>query len=150
MWRAVATAARPARTSREVRARRVASVAASRLVQRVPTQRRTPIEPPTPTHAPTARLGGVPWRPLDVGFLLALALVTIASVFENFSRLAITPLHFDEGIYATSGWRYLHWDSLDPATKTTEYGWNNFEHPPLAKLLFGAAQVIAGHESITA
>jgi 4-amino-4-deoxy-L-arabinose transferase-like glycosyltransferase len=43
---------------------------------------------------------------------------------------------------------YLHWGSLSAAQRAPLN--TNGEHPPLAKLLFGVAEVMVGHPSITA
>ncbi|WP_158628171.1 ArnT family glycosyltransferase [Actinomadura harenae] len=55
----------------------------------------------------------------------------------------------DELVYVTAGWRYLHGRQL-PMGPAVTFTVDNFEHPPLAKYLFGIAQVIAGHPSLTA
>jgi len=58
-------------------------------------------------------------------------------------RLSAAPVTSDEPVYAAAGWGYLH-------AKWGQASGGNFEHPPLAKLLFGVAQLVAGHPSITA
>src|SRR5882757_5399380 len=71
--------------------------------------------------------------------------VLLWAVFESYWRLSVPPMLFDEGTYQGAGWHYLHWSDAAPHDYRS-----NFEHPPLAKLLFGVAQDLAGHPSVTA
>ncbi len=81
-------------------------------------------------------------------FLLAAAIAAAAAVFENFYRLSRAPILLDEALYAKVSWRYLHWDSLSAAQRSSAL--NNFEHPPLAKLLFGLAELVRGRPDLDA
>ncbi|HEX8078756.1 MAG TPA: phospholipid carrier-dependent glycosyltransferase [Jatrophihabitans sp.] len=86
-----------------------------------------------------------PWTP---AFLLASTLAAAAAVFQNFYRLSRAPIQVDEALYANVSWRYLHWDSLTAAQRSSAL--NNFEHPPLAKVLFGVAELVQGQPDIGA
>lgn len=81
-------------------------------------------------------------------FVAACTIAAGVAAFQNLYRLPRAPVLFDEPLYADMGWRYLHWNALPTAEKVAAA--SNFEHPPLAKLLFGLAQVLVGHPSITA
>lgn len=76
------------------------------------------------------------------------AVLFIAALFQNFYRLPLAPILYDEPLYADMGWRYAHWGALAASAKSPAA--SNFDHPPLAKMLFGAAQTLLGHPSITA
>ncbi|HWJ97594.1 MAG TPA: glycosyltransferase family 39 protein [Acidimicrobiales bacterium] len=65
--------------------------------------------------------------------LAALAGVGLLGVFAAFWRLDRADWKLDEDAYAQAGWMLVH-DGVDP----------NLGHPPLAKLLFGGAQVLLG------
>ena len=73
----------------------------------------------------------------NVPFLLISALVTVWALFQNFYKIGTAPILADEPTYIDSGWRYVH-GVPNPG---------NFEHPPLAKYLFGLAQIVAGTPS---
>lgn len=73
--------------------------------------------------------------------------VAIWAVGASYWRIGAAPRLGDESTYVAAGWRYLHWSST-PAHIRAHYA--NFEHPPLAKILFGVAQVLTGHVSVTA
>ena len=87
-------------------------------------------------------------RHVDLPFLAAFLLVGAAALFQNLFRLSRAPLLFDEQLYAAMGWRYAQWNSLPLAGQSSRG--NNFDHPPLAKLLFGVSESMLGQESITA
>lgn len=63
----------------------------------------------------------------------ALAAVGLVGVFTAFWRIDTADWKLDEDAYAQAGWALVH-QGVDP----------NLGHPPLAKLLFGAAQVLLG------
>jgi hypothetical protein len=64
-------------------------------------------------------------------------------------RFGFPAVASDEPTYSVAAWRYIHGDhALPPSGGATNA--HNFEHPPLAKLLFGLAQLPAGHPSIPA
>lgn len=81
-------------------------------------------------------------------FVPAAVLAAAAAVFQNFYRLSRSPIQTDEALYANVSWRYLHWGSLSAAQRTSES--NNFEHPPLAKVLFGVAELVRGRPDVDA
>lgn len=65
--------------------------------------------------------------------IAALVAVGAAAVFVAFWRLGRATVVNDEFVYVRAGWAYVHGDvSL------------NLEHPPFAKYLYGAAQLVAG------
>jgi 4-amino-4-deoxy-L-arabinose transferase-like glycosyltransferase len=71
------------------------------------------------------------------------------AVYANVWRFRFPALAADEPTYAIAAWRYIHGDhALPPVGGLTNA--HNFEHPPLAKLMFGAAQLLVGHPSIPA
>lgn len=84
----------------------------------------------------------------DLAFPVAAAVVAGTALFTNFYRLSRPPVLSDEPEYAAMAWRYVHWGSLPAAARSSVA--SNFEHPPLAKLLFGLAQDVTGQPSITA
>jgi 4-amino-4-deoxy-L-arabinose transferase-like glycosyltransferase len=86
--------------------------------------------------------------PSGVLAICVAALVLIVAVFQNFYRLSLAPILSDEPSYSAMGWLYSHWGSIAESAKLPSV--SNFEHPPFAKMLFGAAQVLLGHESNTA
>lgn len=73
--------------------------------------------------------------------------VAVWAIGASYWRLGDPARLPDEPTYVATGWRYLHWSSTSGRIRTHV---SNFEHPPLAKILFGAAQVIVGHKSVTA
>jgi hypothetical protein len=115
-----------------------------------------------------AGAGAIPWREKDScpstpssaashsrrprlaapAFLLTAAVTATAALFSNFYRLSRAPILSDEALYADVSWRYLHWNSLSAAQRSSAR--NNFEHPPLAKVLFGVAELVRGHPDIDA
>jgi 4-amino-4-deoxy-L-arabinose transferase-like glycosyltransferase len=79
------------------------------------------------------------------GLFPVLVFVTaLAGVFENTYHLSVGSALADEHTYAVAGWRLIH-GKVGPTPATTATVAANLEHPPLAKYLFGLAQVIAGH-----
>ncbi|HEV2888417.1 MAG TPA: phospholipid carrier-dependent glycosyltransferase [Jatrophihabitans sp.] len=87
-------------------------------------------------------------RPSTPAFILSAAIAAVAAVFQNFYQLSRAPILADEALYANISWRYLHWDSLTTAQRSSAL--NNFEHPPLAKMLFGVAELARGQPDINA
>jgi len=82
-------------------------------------------------------------------FTVAVAVVSVWAVVVNLARIGFAVIGFDEPFYALAGWRYIHGD--DNHAPTQVWGnFDNFEHPPFAKYLFGVAQLIAGHQSVVA
>ncbi|WFR67828.1 glycosyltransferase family 39 protein [Curtobacterium flaccumfaciens] len=67
--------------------------------------------------------------------IAALVVVFVWGVYQSLWKIGATNAQVDEGLYAKSGWEYLH------GIETS-----NLEHPPVAKYLFGFAQVVLGHE----
>ena len=89
-----------------------------------------------------------PWRSTSGVFTyFSIVLVFLAALFQNFYHLSVGADMSDEMTYADMGWRYVHWGSVSTAAQAS--GQSNFEHPPLAKMLFGAAQTLLGQPSIT-
>jgi hypothetical protein len=90
--------------------------------------------------------------------------VLLWGLVVNFIRLGPTIIMPDEGTYANAAWRYVQ-GTISPAIKLTPGSNNgrlpigqssaqinpdNFQHPPLAKWLFGLGQLVVGHQSVTA
>lgn len=67
--------------------------------------------------------------------MAALAAVGLLGAFSAFWRIDRSDWKLDEDAYAQAGWVLVH-QGLDP----------NLGHPPLAKLLFGASQVLLGRD----
>jgi 4-amino-4-deoxy-L-arabinose transferase-like glycosyltransferase len=80
-------------------------------------------------------------------FAVACVLVTGWAVFQNFFRIGTAPILADEPTYIDSAWQYVHGTVHAPTVSgsTLVSAPGNFEHPPLAKYLFGIAQMLAGH-----
>ncbi len=83
------------------------------------------------------------------GFTVAVAVVSVWGALANLVRLGFPTVGFDEPIYAVAGWRYVHADA-GPLPTGRASNFDNFEHPPLAKYLFGLAELVAGHPSVVA
>jgi 4-amino-4-deoxy-L-arabinose transferase-like glycosyltransferase len=83
------------------------------------------------------------------GFTIAVALVAAWAAVANLARLGFPETGVDEPVYALAGWRYVHLDTGAPVNQALA-GVNNFEHPPLAKYLFGLAELTVGHPSVVA
>jgi predicted membrane-bound dolichyl-phosphate-mannose-protein mannosyltransferase len=79
----------------------------------------------------------------------AVGLVGGWAVLANFARLGFPGSGFDEPLYAIAGWRYVHGETGTPPSGGLS-NFDNFEHPPLAKYLFGLAELVAGHPSVFA
>jgi 4-amino-4-deoxy-L-arabinose transferase-like glycosyltransferase len=71
--------------------------------------------------------------------LAALTAVGLLGAFSAFWQLDRSDWKLDEDAYAQAGWSLVH-DGVDP----------NLGHPPLAKLLFGGAQVLLGRDLFAA
>jgi hypothetical protein len=89
-------------------------------------------------------------RPGDVAFHGAASLVLLWAIAQNLFKLSTARALIDESTYATAAWRYVHGLVGPVASGPVDVNADNFQHPPFAKLLFGVAQLVAGHESITA
>lgn len=86
----------------------------------------------------------------DWGFVAAAVLTTLWAVFQNFYKLGTAPIVADEPTYTSAAWRYVHGQVLAPVPLTggrPALTPDNFEHPPLAKYLFGLAQLVDGTPS---
>lgn len=82
-------------------------------------------------------------------FPAMMSLCAVWALYANVWRFRFPAVAADEPTYAVAAWRYIHGDhALPPAGGTTNL--HNFEHPPLAKLLFGVAQLPVGHPSLPA
>jgi len=90
---------------------------------------------------------------VDWAFGGAVGLVAVWALFQNLFRIGTSTIVADEPTYANAAWRYVHDDVAPPAVHPSMsiVTPDNFEHPPLAKFLFGIAQLIAGSpDSVTA
>lgn len=85
----------------------------------------------------------------DRPFAAASLLVALWAVYQNFDKLGTAPIVADEPTYIGAGWSYLRGRVAPPGSYTglAHAAAGNFEHPPLAKYLFGLAQWIAGTPS---
>lgn len=85
-------------------------------------------------------------------FLALLSVLTVWGLWQNFARLGSAYVQSDEYVYMRAGWDYVHGQA--PASRAfSALGvttLDNYEHPPLAKLLFGLAQLGVGSRSILA
>jgi len=81
-------------------------------------------------------------------FIVVSTLVAVWGVFQNVDRLSAVPLMPNEDLYARMGWMYVHWGQAPAAARVPAA--SNFEHPPVAKMLFGLAQLVAGGPSVLA
>jgi hypothetical protein len=100
----------------------------------------------------------------DFVYLASCGGVLLWAFFLNFSRLGTPLIMVDEDTYAIAAWRYVKGTVAAPLTistgstgaaqtigqSTSQINPDNFQHPPLAKWLFGLAQLVAGHQSVTA
>jgi hypothetical protein len=103
------------------------------------TQQRSPLARPA-TAADQARRGA-----RDALFAAACVLVGAWALFQNFFKIGTAPILADEPVYTTAGWRYLYGKvSSPPPFRSQAATPANFEHPPLAKYLFGLAQRLSG------
>lgn len=85
-------------------------------------------------------------RARNVLFWAALVLLGVWALFQNFFKIGTAPILADEPTYAASGWGYLHGQvGAPPAYSGPEVSVpGNYEHPPLAKYLFGLAEFVTG------
>jgi 4-amino-4-deoxy-L-arabinose transferase-like glycosyltransferase len=83
-------------------------------------------------------------RGQSVAYPIAAVAVSLAGLFTSFFRLSTASVTPDEPGYVGAGWIYMH-AHVGALPFTVP---NNLEHPPLAKYLFGLAQVLAGHRSL--
>ena len=85
----------------------------------------------------------------DFTFYVFAGCVAAWAVFQNTFRLSQQFVLFDESTYARAGWRYVHGRLLSPRFDVNPLHAtpDNFEHPPLAKMMFGLAQLLLGHPS---
>ena len=84
------------------------------------------------------------------GFQAAVVGVALLGLFVNFFRLNAVSVLSDEPTYAAAAWRYVHGTVGPTPANAHASSADNFEHPPLAKYLFGLAQLVVGHPSIGA
>ena len=88
-------------------------------------------------------------RAADRTYRFALVAAGLWAAYANLWRFRFPSVASDEPTYSIAAWRYIHGDNAIPplggGTNT-----HNFEHPPLAKYLFGLAQLPVGHPSIPA
>lgn len=91
---------------------------------------------------------GMPRTPRDWWFLGASALVGLWALFQNLYRIGTAPILADEPTYIIAAQRYLTGNLWAPRPRTAANYLgatpDNFEHPPLVKLLFGVAQWVDG------
>ena len=90
----------------------------------------------------------VGWSPRFRFVAAAVTLLTWA-IFQNLYKFRTATYLFDEPIYSAAGWRYVT-GTIGPTPAGTQASLDNFEHPPLAKWLFGIAQAVVGHSSVSA
>jgi hypothetical protein len=97
---------------------------------------------------PAHRSTRVRWR-RPSAFAAAVAIVSGWGAVANLARLGFPGYAVDEPVYAIAAWRYVHGDT-GPVPTGQFSNFDNFEHPPLAKYLFGLAELVAGHPSVVA
>ncbi|MFC1437110.1 phospholipid carrier-dependent glycosyltransferase [Streptacidiphilus sp. N1-10] len=109
-----------------------------------------PVDPAQ--SARTARPGARRSTAANVCFAGTAATVFLWALFQDFFRLGTPQILADEPTYQKAAWSYVHGQDLLSAhgTPAAAVGGVNFQHPPLAKYLFGVAQLLAGRPSITA
>ncbi len=83
-------------------------------------------------------------------FWLVSSIALLWAAYQNLWRLRFPAVAADEPTYAVAGWRYLHGTTHIPPLPTAPANSDNFEHPPLAKYLYGTAEWLAGHVSVPA
>jgi 4-amino-4-deoxy-L-arabinose transferase-like glycosyltransferase len=83
--------------------------------------------PPLPTKFPVAAF------PLAAR-VAAAGLVVLAGLYQNLLHLGQANLTYDEPLYASAGWQYVHGNVS-----------HNLVHPPLAKYLIGLSELTFGH-----
>jgi 4-amino-4-deoxy-L-arabinose transferase-like glycosyltransferase len=91
------------------------------------------------------------FRTLSPGFAVAAGLLGAWALFQNLFRIGTPQVLADELTYSSVAWTYVHGQAKTPRLGGSMLtpAPDNFEHPPLAKLLFGLAQELVGHPSIT-
>lgn len=82
-------------------------------------------------------------------FAVSATLVAGWALVQNLYRLGSAEILADEPTYVKSAWAYVHGKAAQPPAVSRVGGQlvavpGNFEHPPLAKLLFGLAQIVMG------
>jgi len=87
-------------------------------------------------------------------FWIVTAIGSVLSVVANFYRLSALSMLADEPVYLHAAWRYVN-GQTQAAVKLPTGRWrvafaDNYEHPPLAKYLFGSAQLLVGRPSLLA
>src|SRR5271165_3655601 len=123
-----------------------------------------------PVVAGKHRVGALGWLSsgrgtADIVYMMSSAGVLLAALVVNFFRLGPPVVMPDEVTYATAAWRYIQGTVGSPLSissggatgpaltvgqSSSQINADNFQHPPLGKLLFGLAQLTAGHQSVTA
>jgi len=91
------------------------------------------------------------FRTAGPGFTVAAGLLGAWALFQNLFRIGTPQVLADELTYSSVAWTYVHGQAKTPhlGGSMLTPAPDNFEHPPLAKLLFGLAQELVGHPSIT-
>lgn len=87
---------------------------------------------------------------LPGAFVVATAVAAAWAVYASFWRIGFRAVAPDEPTYAEAAWLYINGRSGQAPSHVGAATPANFEHPPLAKLLFGVAQLVAGHRSVVA
>ena len=84
-------------------------------------------------------------------FVLASLLVAAWAGFQNFFRIGTAPILAGEPTYVEAGWQYVHGTVHAPtvvggggSSGALVAAPGDFGHPPLAKYLFGLAQLLGG------
>jgi hypothetical protein len=89
-------------------------------------------------------------RPIAVRYVVFAAsagLLFLWALFQNLYRIGTAPILADEPAYTTAAWRYLTGTVGPPVPVSAGHlagNPDNFEHPPLVKYLFAAAERLAG------
>ncbi len=83
-------------------------------------------------------------------FLLSACVAALWAVYQNLWRFRFPTVASDEPTYAIAGWRYIHGGLGSPPSYAAPANSDNFEHPPLAKYLYGLAESTVGHVSVPA
>ena len=90
----------------------------------------------------------------QVLFVLVSAAVAGWAAFVNLFHLLVPTVLSDEWVYALGASQYVHGRVAAPlpvsAAKHYITNPDNFEHPPLAKWIYGIGQLLAGHLSVAA
>lgn len=87
-------------------------------------------------------------------FLVASFVVGAWATFVNFFHLQVPAVLSDEWVYALGASQYVHGRVAAPLPLSAARHYisnpDNFEHPPLAKWIYGIGQLLAGHLSVSA